>query len=121
MSKAGVGAQACTFKANVRLEVTAWDPNDIGLSEQELHPETLTPRPIPGSAELSMGNPGARPSNAFSPVMTGDIGAGNLRRAKSKGGIVGKVSLKCGGVWGPAAPIVVAGKALDWEPNGWLD
>ena len=42
-SKAGVGSQACTFKANVRLEVTAGDPNDIGLSEQELCPETLTP------------------------------------------------------------------------------
>ena len=43
-SKAGVGARACTFKASVRLEVTAGDPNDIGLSEQELHPETLAPR-----------------------------------------------------------------------------
>ena len=42
-SKAGVGARARTFKANARLEVTAGDPNDIGLSEQELHPETLTP------------------------------------------------------------------------------
>ena len=42
-SKAGIGARACTFKANVRLEVTAGDPNDIGLSEQELRPETLIP------------------------------------------------------------------------------
>ena len=42
-SKAGVGAQSCTFKANVRLEVMAGDPNDIGLSEQELRPETLAP------------------------------------------------------------------------------
>ena len=42
-SKGGVGTQVCTFKANARLEVTAGDPNDIGLSEQELHPETLAP------------------------------------------------------------------------------
>ena len=34
---------------------------------------------------------------------------------------MGEVSLKCGGVLGPAAPIVVSGEALDWEPNGWLD
>ena len=53
--------------------------------------------------------------------MTGDIGAGNPRRAKSNGGIVGEVLLKCGGVLGPAAPVVVSGEALDWEPNGWLD
>ena len=68
-----------------------------------------------------MGKPGARPSNAFLPAVTGDIGAGNPRRAKSNGGIVGEVSLKCSGVLGPAAPIVVSSKALDWEPNGWLD
>ena len=43
LSKAGVSTWACTFKANSRLEVTAGDPNDIGLSEQELCPETLTP------------------------------------------------------------------------------
>ena len=43
LSKAGIGAQACTFKANVRLEVGAGDPNDIVLSEQELRPETLAP------------------------------------------------------------------------------
>ena len=42
-SKAGVGARAAhTFKANARLEVGAGDPNDIGLSEQELEiPTTL--------------------------------------------------------------------------------
>ena len=51
----------------------------------------------------------------------GDIRAGNPRRAKSNGGIVGKVLLKCSGVLGPAAPVVVSGEALDWEPNGWLD
>ena len=51
----------------------------------------------------------------------GDIGAGNPRRAKSNGGIVGEVSLKCHGVLGPAASVVVSGKVLDWEPNGWLD
>ena len=121
LSKAGVGTWARTFKANARLEVMAGDPNDIGLSEQELRPETLAPRPIPGSAELLTGDPGARPSNAFSPTLTGDIGAGNPRRAKSNGGIVGEVSLKCGGVLGPAAPVVVSGEVLDWEPNGWLD
>ena len=120
-SKAGVGTRARTFKANVRLEVTAGDPNDIGLSEQELHPESLTPRPIPGGAELLTGDPGARLSNAFSTAVTGDIRAGNPRRAKSNGGIVGKVSLKCGSVLGPATPVVVSGKALDWEPNGWHD
>ena len=51
----------------------------------------------------------------------GNIGAGNPRRARSKGGIVGEVSLKWGGVLGPAAPVVVSGEVLDWEPNGWLD
>ena len=50
-NKAGVGARAHTFKANVRLEVGAADPNDIGLLEQELCPETLAQRPIPGGAE----------------------------------------------------------------------
>ena len=120
-SKAGVGAWARTFKANARLEVTAGDPNDIGLSEQELRPETLAPRPIPGSAELLTGDPSARLSNTFSPAITGNIGAGNPRRAMSKGGIVGEVSLKCGGVLGPATPVVVSGEALDWESNGWLD
>ena len=120
-SKAGVSAWARTFKANARLEVTAGDSNNIGLSEQELHPETLAPRPIPGSAELLTGDPGAMLSNAFSPVVMGDIGAGNPRRAKSNSGIVGEVSLKCSSVLGPATPVVVSGKALDWEPNGWLD
>ena len=120
-SKAGIGARARTFKANVRLEVTAVDPNDIGLSEQELRPETLAPRPIPGGAELLTGDPGARLSNVFSPAVMGDIGAGNPRRVTSKGGIVGEVSLKCGSVLGPAAPIVVSGEALGWESNGWLD
>ena len=43
-SKAGIGTQARVFKGNVRLEVTAGDPNNIGLSEQELHLESLTPR-----------------------------------------------------------------------------
>ena len=38
------------------------------------------------------------------PPVTGDIGAGNPRRAKSNGGIVGEVALKCGGVLGPAVP-----------------
>ena len=42
-SKAGISTQARTFKANARLEVTAGDPDDIGLSEQELRPETLAP------------------------------------------------------------------------------
>ena len=120
-SKAGVSARAHTFKANARLEVMAGDPNDIGLSEQELRPETLTQRPIPGSAKLFTGDPGARLSNTFSPGVTSDIGAGNPSRAKSNGGIVGEVSLKCGGVLGPAAPVVVSGEALDWKPNGWLD
>ena len=82
----------------------AGDPNDIGLSEQELRPETLAPRPIPGGTELLTGDPGAGLSNAFSPAVMGDIGAGNQRRATSKGGIVGKVSLKCGSVLGPAPP-----------------
>ena len=34
---------------------------------------------------------------------------------------MGEVSLKCGGVLGPATPVVVSGEALDWESNGWLD
>ena len=42
-SKAGISVRAHTFKANVRLEVGTGDPSDIGLSEQELHPETLAP------------------------------------------------------------------------------
>ena len=71
LSKAGVGTRAHTFKANARLKVTAGDPNDIGLSEQELCPKSLAPQPIPGGAELLMGDPGARPSNAFSPASDG--------------------------------------------------
>ena len=120
-NKAGVSARAHTFKANVRLEVMARDPNDIGLSEQELRPETLAPRPIPGGAQLLTGNPGARLSNTFSPAIMGDIGAGNPRRAMSKGGIVGKVLLKCDGVLGPASPIVVSGEVLGWESSSWFD
>ena len=120
-SKAGVGTQARTFKANARLEVMAGDPNNIGLSEQELCPKSLAPRPIAGGVELLTGDPGARLSNAFSPVVMGDMGAGNPRWAKSNGGIMGEVLLKCGSVLGPAAPVVVSGKVLDWEPNGWLD
>ena len=120
-SKAGVGAWAHTFKANARLEVTAGDPTDMGLSEQELCPDPLAPRPIPGSAKLLTGNPGTRLSNVFSPTIMGDIGAGNPRRATSKGGIVGDISLKCGSVLGPAAPVVVSGEELGWKSNGWLD
>ena len=120
-SRAGVGAQVCTFKASTRLEVTAGDPIDMGLSEQELSPDPLVPWPIPGGAELLTGDPGARLSNAFSPTVMGDIGAGNPRRAKSKGGMVGDASLKCDGVLGPAALVVVSGEELGREPDGWLD
>ena len=120
-SKGSVSAQARTFKANARLEVTAGDPNDIGLSEQELHPKSLTPRPIPCGAKFLTGDPRARPSNAFLPAMTGDIGAGNPSRTKSNGGIVGEVLLKWGGIFSPATPVVVSGEALDWELNSWLD
>ena len=117
-NEAGVGAQICTFKASARLEVTAGDPIDM---EQELGPDPLAPRPIPGGTELLTGDPSARLSNAFSPAVTGDIGAGNPGRAKSKGGMVGDASLKCGGVLGPAALVVVSGEELGWEPDGWLD
>ena len=120
-SKAGVGARAHTFKANARLEVTAGDPNDIGLSEQELHPKSLAPWPIPGGTKLLTGDPRARRSNTFLPAVMGDMGAGNPRRAKSNGRTVGEVSLKCSGILGPATPVVVSGEVLDWEPNGWLD
>ena len=51
----------------------------------------------------------------------GDNGAGNPRTARSKGGIVGEVSLKCDGVLGPAAPMVVSGEALGWASVDWLD
>ena len=83
-SKAGVGVRAHTFKANAGLKVGTGDPSNIGLSEQELHPETLAPRLIPGGAEPLTGDPGAKLSNAFSPAVTGNIGAGNPRRAKSR-------------------------------------
>ena len=116
-----MGARWCTFKANARLEVTAGDPIDMGLSEQELSPDPLAPRPIPGGAELLRGDPCARLSDAFSPAVMGDIEAGNPRRAKSKGGMVGDPSLKCGSVLGPAPPMVVSGEELGWEPIGWLD
>ena len=82
---------------------------------------SLTPRPIPLGAEFLTGDPRARLSNAFSPAMTGDNGAGNPSRDKSNGGIVGEVLLKWSGVFGPATPVVVSGEALDWELNSWLD
>ena len=111
-SKAGVSVQAHTFKANARFEVGAGDPNDIGLSEQELHPETLAPQLILGGTKPLTGDPGAKLSNTFSPAVMGDIGACNPRRAKSKGGIIGKVPLKCGSFLGPATPVVVSSEAL---------
>ena len=117
-NRAGVGTWAHTFKASARLEVMVGDAVDMGLSEQELSPEPLAPWPIPGGAELLTEDPSARPSNAFSPAVTGDIGADNPMRAKSKGGMVGDASLKCGGVLGPATPVVVSGDELGWEPNG---
>ena len=42
-------------------------------------------------------------------------------RAKSKGGMVADALQKCGGVLGPATPVVVSGDELGWEPNSWLD
>ena len=117
-SKAGIGAWACTFKANVRLEVTAGDPMTLDCQSRNSVLKLSPHEKIPGGAKLLTGDPSVRLSNAFSPTVMGDIGAGNPRRARSKGGIVGEVSLKCGGVLGPAVPIVVSGEALDWEPNG---
>ena len=116
-----MGAWVCTFKASAWPEVTAGDPIDMELSEQELSPDPLAPQPIPCDAKLLTGDPGARLSNTFSPAVTGDIGAGNPRRAKSKGGMVGDTSLKCGSVLGPAALMVESGEELGWEPDGWLD
>ena len=84
----------------------------LDCQNRKLRPETLAPRPILGGATPLTDDPGAKLSNAFLPAMTGDIGAGNPRRAKSKGGIVGEVSLKCSSVLGPATPIVVSGEAL---------
>ena len=121
LSRAGKGAWVCTFKASARLEVMAGDPIDMGLSEQELSPDPLAPRPMPGGTKLLTGDPGTRLSNTFPPTVMGDIGAGNPRRAKSKGGMVGDASLKCGGVLGPAALVVVSSEELGWEPDGWLD
>ena len=113
-----MAGQAHTFKASARLEEMARDPSDMGLSEQELRPNPFTPQLIPGGAKLLTGDPGASFSNAFSPSVTGDIGAGNPMRAKSKGGMVADASQKCGGVLGPAAPVVVSGDELGWEPDG---
>ena len=50
-SKAGIGTRACTFKAKARLGMAAGDPIDMGLSEQELCPDPLNPRPILGGTE----------------------------------------------------------------------
>ena len=80
----------------------------------------LDPPPFLGEVPLSQYT-SARLSNAFSPAVMGDIGAGNPRSTKSKGGMVGNASLKCGGVLGPATLMVVSGEELGWEPNGWLD
>ena len=99
----------------------AGDPSDMGLSEQELQPDPLTPRLIPGGTELLTGDPSARFSNAFLPSIMGDIGAGNPMRAKSKGGIMADTSQKCSSVLGPAMPVLVSSDEPGWEPNGWLD
>ena len=120
-NRAGMGAWVRTFKASARLEVTSGDPIDMGLSEQELSPDPLAPQLICGGAKLLTGDPGARLSNTFSPTVMGDIGAGNPRRARSKGGMVGDASLKCSGVLGPATPMVVSSEELGWEPDGWID
>ena len=107
LNKAGIASQAHTFRVVVRLKVMAGDPSDMGLSEQELHPETLRPQPSPGGAVCLTGDPSARFRRAFSPSVMGDIGAGMPKRVKSKGGMEAGISLKCGGVLGPATPVVV--------------
>ena len=99
----------------------AGEPSDMGLSEQELCPDPFAPWLIRGGAELLTGDPSDRFSNMFLPSVTGDIGAGNPMRAKSKGGMVADASQKCSGVLGPAAPVVVSGEELGWEPDEWLD
>ena len=99
----------------------AGDPSDMGLSEQELCPDPLTPQPIPGGVVFLTGDPSARFRRAFSLSVMGDIGAGIPMRAKSKGGMEASASQKCGGVLGPATPVVVSGAKLGWESSGWLD
>ena len=113
-NRAGVAARVCTFKAIMRLEDTAGDPSDMGLSEQKLRPNPLIPRPIPGGAACLTGDPGTILRRAFSPSVTGDIRAGASKRAKSKGRMEVGASQKCGGVLGPAASVVMSGIELGW-------
>ena len=116
-NKADVAAWAHTLRAILRLEDTAGDPSDIGLSEQELCPDPLMTQLIPDGAAFLTGDPGTRFKRAFSPSVTGDIGAGIPRRVKSKGGMETSTSQKCGSVLGPATP-VVSGIRLGWESGG---
>ena len=103
---------ARTYKAIVRLEDTAGDPSDMGLSEQELCPDPLMPQPSPGGVVC------ARFRRAFFPSVTGVIGAGTYKRAKSKGGMEVSTSQKCGSVLGPATPVVMSGIELGWGFGG---
>ena len=121
LSKAGVGVWGTYLQGQCEAWGDSWRSQRHWTVRTGTPSQKSAPRPIPVGAKLLMGHPSARPSNAFLPTMIGDIGAGNPRRAKSNGGIVGEVSLKCGSVLGPATPVVVSSEALDLEPNSWLD
>ena len=89
----GVTSWVRNFRASPRLDLGAGDPNDMGLSEHELHPDPPCPRSSPGGAAHLTGDPGAMFRSAFSWSVIGDILGNTPTLAMSNGGMVVGASL----------------------------
>ena len=108
-----MAGRARILRVILMLEQTAGEPRDMGLSEQELCPDPLTPLLIPAAAVFFIRDPGARLRRAFSPSVTGDIWASILMRDRLKAGTETGALLKCGGVFSPATSVAASGTMLD--------
>ena len=89
----GVPGRVHTFIASARLDPTAGEPNDMGLSEHELCPDHFYLGPVLEGVVCVTGDPGARFRSAFSWSMTGDILGNTPTLAISNGGMQIGVSL----------------------------